>query len=51
MAALEGKWEGQISEVAALMDRMAVFVGGRWFLSQMECVEFSEKHIPEVQFQ
>ena len=33
------------------IDGMDLFAGGRWFRSQGECMEFSEKHIPEVQFQ
>ena len=38
-------------EVAACIYGMAVFSGGRWFRSHMECVDFTEKHIPEGQFQ
>ena len=40
------KLEGQLNEVAARIDGMDVFAGGRWFRSRMECVEFAEKHIP-----
>ena len=29
--ALEGKWEVKLNEVAARIDGMAVFEGGRWF--------------------
>ena len=30
---------------------MAVFAGGLWFRSRMECVDFAENHIPVGQFQ
>ena len=30
---------------------MAIFLGGRWFWSRLECVDFAEKHIPARQFQ
>ena len=43
--------EGQIIEVVACIDVVAVFTGGRWFWYQMEYVEFAEKHILEGQFQ
>ena len=49
--ALEGKWEVKLNEVAAQIDGMDVFTGGRWFGSRMECVDFAEKHIPAGQFQ
>ena len=48
---LEIKWNSQLREVASRVDGMAVFVGGRWFISQMDCVYFSTKHIPEGEFQ
>ena len=51
ISALEDKWEGKLNEVAAMIDGMAVFSGGKWFRSRMECVEFAEKHIPVGQFQ
>ena len=51
IAALEDKCEGQLNEVAARIDGMAVIAVGRWFLSRMECVDFEEKHIPVGQLQ
>ena len=51
IAALEDKWERQINEVAARIDGMDMFAGGRWFRSRMEYVEFAEKQIPVGQFQ
>ena len=36
--------------MAAWVDGMAVFVGGRWFRSHMEWVEFATKKIPEGKF-
>ena len=46
--AFEDKWKGQLNEVADQIYGMDVFVGGRWFSSQMECVDFSEKHVVET---
>ena len=43
IAAVEDKWRGHLNEVAARIYGMAVFTGGRWFWSRMECVEFAEK--------
>ena len=34
-AAIEDKWEGQLNKVAARIDGMGVFAGGRWFRSWM----------------
>ena len=48
---LEIIWDTQLREVAARVDGMAVFVGGIWFRSQMECMEFATNDIPEGQFQ
>ena len=48
---LEIIWDTQLREVAARVDGMAVFWGGRWFRSHMECMEFATNHIPEGQFQ
>ena len=35
--------EGQLNEVAASIDGMDLFTGGRWFQLRMECVEFLKK--------
>ena len=51
IAALETKWMEDLREVYAHIYGMAVFECERWFILQMECVDFSEKHIPERQFQ
>ena len=51
IAALEDKIKGQLNEVTARINGMTVFKGGRWFWSQMECVDFAEKHISVGQFQ
>ena len=48
---LENKWEGQLREVTARIDGTAVFTGGRWFISQTECVEFAEKLTMEGKLQ
>ena len=41
LEALEDRWEGKLNEVAAQIDGMAVLAGGRWFWSQIECVDFA----------
>ena len=51
LAAFKEKWEGKLNEVASRIDGMAVFAGGRWFRSRMECVDFEENNIPEGKFQ
>ena len=40
ISAFEDKWEGILSKGVAHIDVMAVFAGGKWFLSLMECVDF-----------
>ena len=40
-----------MNKVAAQIDGMDFFVGGRWFRSRMECVDFAENYIPVGYFQ
>ena len=51
LESFEDMWEVQLSDIAARIDVMHVFVRGRWFQLQMECVDFAEKQIPVGQFQ
>ena len=38
IVAFKDKWGGQLNEAEAQIDEMAVFPGGSWFRSWMECV-------------
>ena len=51
IAALDDKWERKLNEVAARINRTAIFSGGWWFWSWIECVDFAEKHISVGYFQ
>ena len=51
IGALEDKWEVQLNEVEAIIDGDYMFSGWIWFRSRMECVGFSENHIPVGKFQ
>ena len=47
---LEYILEVNLREVAACINTTNVFSGGIWLRSQMLCMNFVEKHIPEGQF-
>ena len=48
---MEKNWGGELIELAARVEGIFLFVGGRWFRSQSECEDFAIDNIPEGHFQ
>ena len=48
--ALEKKCDGELREVAAIVEGIDILSGGRWFIFQSECEDFASNQIPSCQF-